>query len=62
MTPAKDTHTPTRPVRVESELWDEFGEAAGERNRSEVLRQFMAWYCRRPDAKLPKRPVASRAD
>jgi hypothetical protein len=48
--------TPTRPIRVEPDLWEEFGEKAGAWSRAKVLRQFMAWYCRRPGATLPKRP------
>jgi hypothetical protein len=50
--------TPTRPIRVDPELWERFGaatEAAGT-DRSSVLRAFMAWYCRDPGAKMPRRP------
>jgi hypothetical protein len=47
--------TPTRPVRVDSDLWARFGEAA-KPDRSEVLRAFMRWYVREPSAKLPPRP------
>jgi hypothetical protein len=36
-------------------LWERFGELA-EPDRSEVLRQFIRWYVRAPDAKLPRRP------
>lgn len=51
--------TPVRPIRVEQGLWDEFGEAtaAGDTDRSAALRAFMAWYARRPGAKLPARPA-----
>lgn len=52
----KETHTPTVPIRVDPDLWAEFGAAAGERNRSAVLREFIRWYVRQPGAKLPKRP------
>ncbi|MFG2001740.1 hypothetical protein ACGFNU_21570 [Spirillospora sp. NPDC048911] len=53
----KETHTPHRPIRVENDLWEEFGQVAGERNRAAVLRDFMAWYVRRRGATLPKRPA-----
>lgn len=53
----KKTHTPHRPIRVEDDLWEEFGRLAGERNRSAILRDFIAWYVRRRGAVLPKRPV-----
>lgn len=57
-----DTHgrTPTRPIRVDASLWDDFGKAAtaSGTDRSAALRAFMAWYARRPGAKLPTRPVA----
>lgn len=53
---AKDTHTTNRVVRVPDDDWQAFGEAVGERERSRVLREFIAWYLRRPKAALPKRP------
>lgn len=53
-----ENHTPMRPVRIDDGLWKAFGEAVGERNRSRVLREFIAWYCRVPGAKLPQRPPA----
>lgn len=55
---ATAAHTPTRPVRVETELWKAFGRRTGRRNRAQVLRQFMRWYIREPGAKLPTRPPA----
>ncbi|GGM26855.1 hypothetical protein GCM10011608_09540 [Micromonospora sonchi] len=63
MTPAnRPTHTPHRPIRVEDELWKPFGKVAGERNRSGIIRQFIAWYLRQPGARLPERPPARRPD
>lgn len=56
---AKDTHTTNRVVRVPDADWEEFGKIVGERNRSHVLREFVAWYLRRPKSVLPKRPDAS---
>lgn len=48
--------TPARPVRVASTLWDAFGRAAGPRNRSAVLVEFIRWYIHEPHSRLPKRP------
>ena len=62
MSPLKATHRPHRPIRIEEELWKPFGELAGVRDRAEVIRQFVAWYIRKPGAKLPQRPAARRAD
>jgi hypothetical protein len=54
---AKDSHTTNRVVRVPDADWAELGEVA-EAGRAEVIRQFIAWYLRRPGAKLPVRPPA----
>lgn len=50
--------TPVRPIRVDHDLWNAFGQAttANGTDRSAALRAFMAWYARRPSAKLPSRP------
>lgn len=58
----KKTHTPHRPIRVEDDLWEEFGRIAGARNRSAILRDFIAWYVRRRGATLPKRPAPAQND
>ncbi|MES9522412.1 hypothetical protein [Streptomyces capoamus] len=55
---AKETHTTNRVVRVPDADWEEFGQLVGERNRSQLLREFIAWYLRRPKSTLPKRPDA----
>ncbi len=52
----KDTHTPHRPIRVEDDLWEEFGRLVGPRNRSAVIREFIRWFVRERGAKLPERP------
>lgn len=52
----KDTHTPNRPIRVEDELWAEFGRLVGVRNRSAVIRDFIRWYVGERGAARPKRP------
>ncbi|MFC7330784.1 hypothetical protein [Marinactinospora rubrisoli] len=56
---ATDKHTPHRPIRVDQDLWDRFGELAGDRSRAEVVREFIRWYVRERGAKLPERPTAS---
>lgn len=52
--------TPTRVVRIPTELWDAAGDAAARAgtDRSAVIRELLAWYSRQPGAKLPKRPDA----
>jgi len=56
---AKDNSTPTRPIRVPLDLWDEFGDVAGElgSNRTALILEFMRWMVRRPGARLPRRPA-----
>lgn len=51
-------NTPTRPIRVDLELWARFGEAVQRQDadRSAILREFMAWYARDAGSKMPKRP------
>lgn len=51
-----DTHTPHRPIRVSDARWAAFGALVGDRNRAEVVRQFIAWYVGEKGAKLPARP------
>ena len=50
--------TPTRPIRVDLNLWDRFGAATSGQglDRSWVLREFIRWFVRQPGARLPKRP------
>lgn len=56
---ARETHTTARPVRIPEDDWVEFGQLVGERERSRILREFIAWYLRRPKAALPERPPAA---
>lgn len=49
------SNTPTRPIRVDLDLWERFG-AVAQPDRSSTLREFMRWYVREPGAKMPKRP------
>jgi hypothetical protein len=53
-----DNTTPTRPIRVPLDLWDEFGDIAKQlgSNRTALILEFMRWMARRPGSKLPKRP------
>lgn len=51
--------TPPRQIRIGDE-WYEFDAAAKaqETERAAVIREFIAWYLRKPGAKLPVRPAA----
>ena len=58
-TPAETSNnTPTRPIRVPLDLWEEFGVVSKQlgSNRTALILEFMRWMARRPGAKLPKRP------
>lgn len=49
--------TPVSRFRIDAELWEAFGDAVpDDTDRSDILRRFVAYYCRRPGAKLPTRP------
>jgi len=50
--------TPARQMRISDEDWTEFETAATSQgtDRASAVREFIAWYLRRPGAKLPKRP------
>jgi hypothetical protein len=52
-------NTPTRPIRVDLDLWARFGAAADDarEDRSTLIRQFMEWYARDPGSRLPRRPA-----
>lgn len=50
-----DRHTtPRRPVSL-GEEWAELGQLVGDRNRSEVIRQLVRAFLKKPGAKMPKR-------
>jgi hypothetical protein len=51
--------TPARQVRI-GEEWYEFDAAAKsmDTERAALIREFIAWYLRKPGAKLPTRPAA----
>lgn len=55
--PERDRHKMFRALfSVDEDDWDRFGSAAGKGLRPNVLRAFVAWYIRKPGAKLPERP------
>jgi hypothetical protein len=57
--------TPFRKIRMDDEIWDQFGEAVRRAspalNRSLVIRMFVLWYAGRTDD-LPQRPDPERDD
>lgn len=62
MSDMSENQTPPRLMRIDDVLWEAFGRLAGTRNRSRLVRDFIAWYTRQPGAKLPQRPPASPHD
>jgi hypothetical protein len=50
--------TPKQTFRMDGYEWAEFGSDAAQMgtDRSELLRQFAAWWMRKPGARLPSRP------
>jgi len=55
--PSKGT-TPSRPIRIDNELWKRFGRSvilSGDRDRSTVIRDFMRWYVKESGAPRPTR-------
>lgn len=58
----RENHTTARPVRIPTEDWDDFGALVGDRERSRLIREFIAWYLRRPKATLPRRPEPETGD
>lgn len=55
--------TPTTPIRIDRDLWAEFGEATATMNtdRSKAIREFIDWYLGRAGAQPPARPDAGGA-
>ena len=49
--------TPPRQIRIGAE-WYDFDKAAKSMGteRASLIREFIAWYLREPDAELPNRP------
>jgi hypothetical protein len=56
----KPTHTPPRQIRIGDDWYDfERATKAMGTERAEVIRDFIAWYLRRPGVTQPKRPDVS---
>jgi len=53
--------TQPRQMRIPDAEWTDFDAAAKsmDSDRASEVRAFIAWYLRRPGAKLPKRPDAA---
>lgn len=51
--------TKHRSVRVSDEDWADLGTIAEQQgtDRGSLIKEFIAWYLRRPKAKLPPRPA-----
>lgn len=56
MTPAKDTHTRPKQVRIPDPDWAKFQQTAGTRRRAAVLVEFIRWYNGEDGAQLPLPP------
>lgn len=56
--PASSEPDKPQRFRAPDDLWEEFGRAAKsvDSDRSKLLRQFIAWYVHRPNARRPVRP------
>ncbi|MFH9248206.1 hypothetical protein ACH4LK_22590 [Streptomyces lydicus] len=48
--------TKHRSVRIDDQDWEDLQARAPEGDRSAAIKELLAWYLRRPGAKLPKRP------
>lgn len=62
MTPAPDSHTTPKQIRIPDDDWSDLEHVAGKRQRAAVVVQLIRWYLRRPGAKLPDRPPKAAAD
>jgi len=56
MTPAPNSHTTPKQIRIPDDDWTEFEKNTGPRRRASVIVEFVRWYNRVPGAKLPPRP------
>lgn len=52
----KETHTTNRTIRIRDDDWADLGALYGERGRSAVLKDWIAFHLRRDGAKQPPRP------
>jgi hypothetical protein len=55
--------TQHRSVRVDDDRWRLLGDRTAERqsSRGEVINEFIAWYLREKNARLPERPATPSA-
>lgn len=56
MTPAPDSHTTPKQIRIPDDDWAKLERTAGPRNRAAIVVTLIRWYNREPGAKLPHRP------
>jgi hypothetical protein len=54
--------TQHRSVRIDDADWADLKERAPDGDRSAVIKELLAWYLRRPGAKLPTRPDVPAPD
>lgn len=52
---SKDRHKPRATIADMEDEWRELGEVVGDGNRSEVVRQLVRAFLKRPGAKIPRR-------
>lgn len=52
--------TQHRSVRISDDDWKDLAARAPDGDRAAVIKACVAWYLRRPGAKLPERPTAAR--
>jgi metal-responsive CopG/Arc/MetJ family transcriptional regulator len=52
---SKDRHKPRATIAGIEDVWDEFGQVVGDKNRSEVVRQMIAAFLKRPGVRMPRR-------
>jgi hypothetical protein len=52
--PARE-HTPQQNIRIADERWARLGEVYGERARSKLINEFVAYMLREPGARCPRR-------
>lgn len=55
----KETHTPHRNVRVDADIWNPFGQIAGQRARSTWIIEFIEAVVRDPDLWRDIRAIAA---
>jgi metal-responsive CopG/Arc/MetJ family transcriptional regulator len=60
MTGKSGKGTARQTIRVDETLWEEFGEAAARLNsdRSTLVRDYIGWVLRKPEAKEPRQVPA----